>query len=304
MVQKKSGMGQRRKKRLIFYSLLMIWPIIWWLVFYLYLNMDNIAKAFSMYDGTKYVFYGLNNFKHVINNVFHEEVLKYALRNSIIVYFTGFIAGLMLGQIFAFYVYKKLRGTKFFRTVLFLPMIIPGIAFVLCFKYITDRVMPFISLRYFDHAMDGLLSSSKTAFPTLVFYFFWQGFAGSTVIYSNAMTNNVDPSVVEAALIDGITALQEYFHITLPLIFPTLQIFLISDIGAILTNGLNVFSFFGESADPQVYVMGYYIFKENLRSTPFTIPYLAALNILVGLIPMPIIFTFKKLTDKKIESTF
>lgn len=302
MAGKKIGMTQRRKKRLIFYSLFMAWPIIWWLVFYLYLNIDNIVKAFSVFDGTKYSFYGLNNFKNVLHNAFHEPILKYAFKNSFIVYFTGFFAGLALGQVFAYYVHKNLVGTKFFRTILFLPSIIPAIAFVLCFKYITDRVIPTLALQWFDISMEGLLSSTKTSFGTLVFYFFWQGFAGSTIIYSNAMTSNVDPSVTEAALLDGCTAMQEYFHITLPLIFPTLQIFLISDIGAIMTNGLNVFSFYGEGADPQTYVVGYYIYVQNLKATAYTTPYLAAMNLLVGLIPAPIIFTLKKITDKKIET--
>ncbi|MBP5466009.1 MAG: sugar ABC transporter permease [Clostridia bacterium] len=300
----KNGMGERRKKRLIFYWTLMIWPIVWWLVFYLYLNFTNIVRSFQVYDGTKYVFNGLNNYVNVIKGVLHEEVLTYAFKNSIIVYFTGFIAGLAIGQIFSFYVYKQLRASKFFRTILFLPSIVPGIAFILCFKYITDRVIPQVSMMYFNKPMEGLLSSSNTAFGTLVFYFFWQGYTGSTIIYSNAMKNNVDPSVVEAALLDGTTALQEYFYITLPLIFPTLQIFLISDIGAILTNQLNVYSFFGDSADPKTYMMGYYIFKENLKATSSTVPFLAALNILVGLVPLPIIFLLKKITDKKIEGMF
>lgn len=299
---KAGGMGQRRKKRMIFYSLLMIWPVIWWLVFYLYLNLDNILKAFSTFNGDTYEWFGLNNFKNVLYNLFHEEVLIYALKNSITVYFIGFFAGLMLGQIFSFYVYKRLFGTKFFRTILFLPSIVPAIAFVLCFKQITDRVIPFISLNYFDKPMDGLLSSSATAFPTLVFYFFWQSFAGSTVIYSNAMTNNVDPSIVEAALLDGTNAIQEYFYITLPLIFPTMQIFIISDIGAILGNGLNLYSFYGDAADPQNYMMGYYTFTQNLNSTSATVPYLAALNLIIGIAPLPLIYLVKGLTDKKIDS--
>lgn len=300
----KNGMGERRRKRLIFYWTLMVWPIVWWFVFYLYLNFNNILRSFQTYDGDKYIFNGLNNYVNVIKGVLHEEVLRYAFKNSIIVYFVGFIAGLAIGQIFSFYVYKQLRGSKFFRTVLFLPSIVPSIAFVLCFKYITDRVIPQISMLYFNTSMEGLLSSSDTAFVTLVFYFFWQGYAGSTIIYSNAMKNNVSPSIVEAAMLDGTTALQEYFYITLPLIFPTLQIFLISDIGAILTNQLNVYSFFGDSADPKTYMMGYYIFKENLKATSSTVPFLAALNILVGLVPLPIVFLLKKLTDKKIESMF
>ena len=298
----KGGMGERRRKRLLFYSLMIIWPVIWWLVFYLYLNVDNIVKAFSTYNGRTYEWYGLQNFKNVFYNLFHEDVLVYGLKNSIIVYFTGFGAGLLMGQIFSFYIYKGLIGTKFFRTVLFLPSIVPGIAFVLCFKYMTDRVIPFISLRFFDTPMKGLLSSSDTAFGTLVFYFFWQGFAGSTVIYSNAMMSNVDPSVTEATLLDGATAIQEYFYVTLPLIFPTMQIFLISDIGAILGNQINLYTFYGPSADPKAYMIGYYTYVQNLQSTSATIPYLAALNLVIGILPLPIIYTVKGLTDKKIDS--
>ena len=292
----------QRFKKDSFYWILMIWPIIWFLVFYVYLNSSSVIYAFMQFKDNKYVWNGLNNFKRVFTGFFSDPVLSIGLKHSFLVYFFGFFAGLFLGQLFSFYIYKAFPFSKFFRTILFLPSIIPGIAFVLCFKYITDRVIPNVYNKITGNFMEGLLSNPDTAFQTLVFYFFWVGYAGSTVIYSNAMKNNIGDEMIEAALMEGLTGIKEYFYITFPLIFPTMQIFILTDIGAILTNGLNIYSFYGESADPSIYMVGYYLFNENLHSSSFTIPYLSALNIIVGLIPVPIVFLVKHFTDKYIDN--
>ena len=295
----------RKTKRTIFYALGMIWPVIWFLVFYVYLNSSNIVQSFLTYnmDTMSFQFYGFQNFVNVVKNVANEYVLRTALQNSITVYFIGWVAGFMVGQLFAYYVYKKFPGSRFFKVILFLPGIIPGIAFILCFSYITERLIPMLALDYFGVQMDGLLSTPSTAFGTLVFYKFWTSYSGSTIIYSNAMLNNINPSIEEAARLDGVNPLVEYFTIVFPLIFPTMQIFIISDIGAILGFDLNLYAFYGESADPSIYMVGYYVFKENLNATHATRPYLAAMNILIGLVQMPVVFLVKHFTDRYIDKT-
>ena len=292
-----------KKKKAAFFYALSIWPIVWFLVFYVYLNSSSIIYAFEKYDidSNKFVFAGFENFKRAIFSFSGEEILENALKNSIFVYFFGFVAGLAVGQLFAYYVYKKLPGSKFYRTILYLPGIIPGIAFMLCFKYISDRFIPSISELWFNKPMEGLLSNSRTAFGTLVFYFFWQSYGGSTVIYSNAMNSNINVELVESAQLDGANAWQEYFYITFPLIFPTMQIFIITDIMAIFSNQLNAYSFYAEGADPKVYRVGYYLYKENLHATNYTITYLAAINLLVALVATPISYVIKYFTDKLIE---
>ena len=300
-----TGDLSRKTKRKIFYSLGMIWPVAWFLVFYVYLNSSNIVQAFLKYDidTSTFQFYGIQNFVNVVKNVGQEYVLRTALKNSISVYLIGWVAGFTVGQFFSYYVYKKFPGSHFFKVILFLPSIIPGIAFIFCFSYLTDRLIPTIAMNYFGTSMDGLLSSPSTAFGTLVFYKFWTSYAGSTIIYSNAMRNNINPSIEEAARMDGVGPFTEYFRIVFPLIFPTMQIFIISDISAILGFDLNLYAFYGESADPSIYMVGYYVFKENLHASDVTRPYLAAMNILIGLVQMPVVFTVKHFTDRYIDKT-
>ena len=301
----KIGTLSRRTKRLIFYSIGMAWPVAWFLIFYVYLNSSNIVQAFLNYDiaTDTFHFYGFKNFVNVIKNVSQEYVLRTALKNSILVYLIGWIAGFTVGQVFSYYVYKKFPGTHLFKVMLFLPSIIPGIAFMLCFTYITDRLYPMVASRYFGMQANGLLSDPSTAFPTLVFFKFWTSYAGSTIIYSNAMTNNIDPSLQEAARLDGVNPITEYFYIVFPLIFPTMQIFIISDIGCILGFDLNLYAFYGEDADPSLYMVGYYVFKENLHATDVTRPYLAAMSLLIGIIQMPVVFVVKHFTDRYIDKT-
>ena len=82
-----------------------------------------------------------------------------------------------------------------------------------------------------------------------------------------------------------------------------MQIFIISDIGCILGFDLNLYAFYAESADPSLYMVGYYVFKENLNATDVTRPYLAAMSILIGVIQMPVVFTVKHYTDRYIDKT-
>ena len=100
----KTGTLSRKTKRTIFYILGMAWPVVWFLVFYVYLNSSNIVQAFLTYDieAAKFSFYGMNNFVNVIKNVSQEYVLRTALKNSILVYFIGWIAGFTVGQIFSY----------------------------------------------------------------------------------------------------------------------------------------------------------------------------------------------------------
>jgi ABC-type sugar transport system permease subunit len=87
------------------------------------------------------------------------------------------------------------------------------------------------------------------------------GFGTQVLLYSNAM-EQIAPSVLEAAELDGITPLREIWSIILPCIMGTVSTFMIASIAGIFTSQANLYSFYGEDAMnfPKTNTLGYYMF--------------------------------------------
>ena len=77
----------------------------------------------------------------------------------------------------------------------------------------------------------------------------------------------IDPSVVEAAELDGAVGLRQFWHVVLPLVFPSITSYIIISIAHVATNQLAGHSFFGTSAgDYGVQTIGYNLFVKVLGS--------------------------------------
>ena len=108
--------------------------------------------------------------------------------------------------------------------------------------------------------------------------------------------SGIPDSVVEAAKIDGITPLREFFSITLPLIYPTVVTFFVVTVAGIFTNQMHVFSFFGDKAEYNVYTVGYFLYRQisDVNTGISEYPYLSAFGLVLTLISVPLTLLVKK----------
>ena len=88
------------------------------------------------------------------------------------------------------------------------------------------------------------------------------------LMYSGAMSG-VSDSVIEAAKLDGITPIREFFYIIVPLIYPTLVTFLVVEVAGIFTNQMNLYNFYGLKAEYSLYTFGYFLYKGNSERQHF-----------------------------------
>ena len=134
---------KRTRQRLIFYILVMIFPMIHFLVFRIYINLDMFAMAFSEYvkpEGQVVLvreFVGLKNF-HFIIETFQSvteagRAYSWMLRNSFIYYFIG-LSFVPVGIFFAYYIYKGYPFGNFFRVMLYLPQILSAVVLTFLYK--------------------------------------------------------------------------------------------------------------------------------------------------------------------------
>jgi multiple sugar transport system permease protein len=119
-------------------------------------------------------------------------------------------------------------------------------------------------------------------------------------MYANKMFD-ISPEVIEAGKLDGAIGFKEFWHIVLPLTFPTLSVFLITGVATIFTNQANLYSFYGHLLDHEYQTIGYYLFLlvngEQYGEEFYT--YASALGIACTLIAFPLTMLVKKLLNGK-----
>ncbi len=298
LTQKKRTLG-RKQKKMIFYIAILAYPVLQTLIFYFYTNFNSILLAFQKHEIKEGIysvsFAKFDNFV-VAFNLFKDRL--FMVKNSLILYALNLMVGMSLALIFSFYIYKKYRGAKIFQFVLFAPQLISGVVFALLFKYIVTDVY----MKVFNQQL-GLLNNLDTRFGTVLFYNLWIGFGSNVVLFSGSMSG-IDDSIVEAAQIDGANIVQEFIHVTIPMIFPTFVSFVVIGMVGVFTNQMGLFVLFGNHG-MDIGTLGYYLYVEaNLSDviSPSTgrasYSELAALGLILTAIIAPIVITTKNLLTK------
>ena len=192
-------------------------------------------------------FIGLGNYIKILSNA---DLWKYA-GNTMIMWIIGFlpqiITSLLLGAWFTD-PSLRLRGQRFFKTVIYLPNLIMASAFAMLFFTLFSDSGPVNSILM----QLGIISkpftflSNTTAARSLVGAMNYIMWFGNTTILLMAGMMGIDTALFEAAQVDGATSTQIFFRITLPLLRPILVYVLITsliggiqmfDVPQILTNG-------------------------------------------------------------------
>lgn len=192
-------------------------------------------------------FVGLANFKEILSN---PDIWIYA-KNTMIMWLLGFvpqiIVSLLLGSWFSD-PQLRLKGQRFFKTVIYLPNIIMASAFAMLFFTLFSETGPINSilvnlgiLKQNFAFMDSVWGvRGQVAFMNFLMWF------GNTTILLMAGMMGIDTSLFEAAEVDGATSTQVFFRITLPLLRPILIYVMITsligglqmfDVPQVLTNG-------------------------------------------------------------------
>ena len=301
--------GQRQKtlhaakvKDLIFYIGLIALPILQISIFYFGVNFRSFFLAFQKYnpETMQFEFAGWVNFDNIFFYMTHENTLLTCIKNSILAYVVTTGVSLPLCLLFSYYIYKKFFAHKFFKVFLFIPSIIPSMILSTMFLYFANYSLPDIMGTFFGIEMKGLFASgSEVMLITLLVYGIFTGCGGGVIMYTSAMSS-IDSSIIEAAQIDGASSIQEFFHIVLPLIFPTLSTFVTVGVAGLFTNQLGLFSLFG--ADGAAYVdcwtIGYYLYMNTVNATSARYPELAAYGMMLTVIAVPLVYGMKFLLAK------
>ena len=297
--------SSRRTKELIFYVLVMAIPVIHFCIFYIGVNANSLALAFKVYErgeNASYHWAGFANFADVLKDLFKNPSMLRALGNSAYSYVLTTAISLPLAVLFGYYAFKKYWGHSIFRVVLFIPSIISSVVVVTVFLNFAETAVPAAIRMIFGKEISGLIGNPDTAFGTIVFYGIWIGFGSSVLIYLGSMSS-IDTSVLEAGWLDGATGFREFFHIVLPLVYPTVSTMFMLGVSGILMGTLDLYTFYGDLAADKIRVINYILFSMTKNATVTDYPYISAMGILFTCVGLPLTLIVKYLLEKFGPST-
>ena len=192
-------------------------------------------------------FIGLKNYQTLLSG---GDILKY-LGNTMIMWIMGFIPQIAVSLLLAAWFSDpslKLKGRPFFQSVIYLPNLIMASAFAMLFFALFSDSGPINSMLVNAHILSEpykFLSHTASARWLVAFMNFIMWFGNTTILLLAGMLG-IDTSLYEAAEVDGATATQIFFKITLPILRPILVYVMITsligglqmfDVPQILTNG-------------------------------------------------------------------
>ncbi len=203
---------------------------------------DTIRNSFYEYYafGLKTVgpnWTGLSNYTSLLSS----DLPKYAW-NTFVMWILGFVPQIIVALVLASWFTDarlKIRGKQFFKVVIYLPNLIMASAFAMLFFALFSNAGPVNSILLRMGVVGEAIRfmESTLGARTLVGLMNFLMWFGNTTIMLMAAIMGINPSIFEAAELDGCTHLQKFFKITLPQIKPLLTYTLITS----LIGGLQMF---------------------------------------------------------------
>jgi len=299
-------MSLRRRLYRDRWALVMLLPTFVLLFLFCYMPIYGILIAFQDYkigndilalDGsTKWV--GLSQFKQFINSIFFTRVfgntLRLSVENLVFGFWVPIVFALLLNEITHVW-YKRLT-----QTFVYLPYFVSTVIVVAMMISITgaegavNRILAF-----FGQESINMMNSAKSFDGLYVFSNIWQTFGYSSIIYIAAISS-IDPTLYEAATVDGANRLHKMIHITLPGIMPTVMILLILSVGGILAaNTEKILLMYNSQTMDVADVIGTYVYKTGLQNAKYS--YSAAIGLFANIINFVLVFGTNMISRRTTE---
>ena len=279
-------------------------PLLWYIIF-CYVPMYGIQLAFRDYNprlgylGSPVV--GLRWFEQFFSSYYWKNIIWNTFSISLYSIIFGFPVPIILAIII-----NELPGRKFkklLQNITYIPHFISIV--VLC-----GMLYLFLSPQYgiintmletLGFQPVGFLESSKYFKGVYVVSEIWQESGWSSIIYIAALAG-IDPSLYEAAKIDGAGRMKRIIHISLPGIIPTIVTLLILKIGQIMSIGFEkVFNLYSPATYETADIISTYVYRQGILSANYSSA--AAIGLFNSVINLILVVMMNKISRKLTETS-
>lgn len=301
--KKKARKYGLKREQVIFIIVMLAYPVLHFLVNWLYINLKTITLSFTRYNilagefqipGN--IFY---NYKMWIDRIINEEKYRMILVNSFIYFPVTCFITLPLSVICSYFLYRKVPGHGIYKVIFFLPSILPVVVLTMAFRFAFDTY-GYINaiLKNIGFASPPSWFGTEGLTPFMIFFYcVWAGIGYNVVLLSGAMAR-VPTEVIEYGRLEGIGMWREMFEIVVPMIWPTIVTLFTVGMNTVLTIYLQAYFLMGATTKGEFHTgtIALYIFGNY--SNEMQIPQLSSFGLLCSLIYVPIIFLARFIMNK------
>ncbi len=206
-------------------------------VFKIYPMISGIWLALLKWDGIDDpVFIGLRNFQRM----FSDDQLGTALLHNVQYAFGTVIGKIVISLFLAVLLTQELRGRDTYRTALFMPVVMSFVVVSLMWAWMYDFQFGLINSFLRGIGLGGWvqdwLGNPRLALWSVIVVDIWKWYGFHMVIFLAGL-QTIPVELYEVARVDGASRLNQFLHITLPLLQPVMLI----NVMTALTGALNVF---------------------------------------------------------------
>ena len=262
----------KKQKVLIIWSLI----IVVYGVIFCYLPLAGWMMAFQNYkpkDGLFHsAFIGLAKFKQLFSDDTFIRVIRNTLGmgviNLVVTFVAAIVFAILLNEV------KSNGGKKTVQTISYLPHFLSWIIVtgILHDALSSTGIINELLLKF--HILDqplNFFAHPKYFWPIVAFANVWKETGWNAIIYLSAITA-IDPSLYEAANMDGAGRWARIRYVTLPGIKPTIMILLLMNVGNVLNAGFEIQYLLGNGLVKSVSeTIDIYVLKWGISQNDFSI---------------------------------
>jgi multiple sugar transport system permease protein len=235
----------------------------------------SMMSPYSFFD-FKFSFIGFANYTKAFHNSDFMRSLLNACINAL-----GVPIGITLSIVLSNLLLRHPKGSMFLRTLYFLPTICGAIVITFIWQWIFTLIPNLFYIKYGTSPFNMLTGNNFMI--SMVIMGVWSGF-GTSVLLIYASMKGIDPSLYEAAMIDGANAGQQLIHVTLPSISPILFYIFLTGLAGTFQDFAR-FQVMGSNKPSWYSIMPVWeIYKQSYSGG--NIAYASALGIVLGIIIM------------------
>lgn len=286
--------------------LLLLLPTVVLLVLFNYLPLYGLSIAFQNYkignpllsfDGS-IEWVGLKHFKDFIESVFFKRVFSNTIRLSFKTILFGFWVPVLFAVLLNEVKVKWYKKTT--QTFVYLPYFVSTVIVVAMMISMTSGEGVINKMvRALGGSTVYFMQDPKYFDGLYIFTQIWQTFGYSSIIYLAGIAS-INPSLYEAAVVDGANRLHKIWYITLPGILPMVVILLILSIGGLIAaNTEKVLLMYSPPLYDRADVIGTYVYRIGLINAKYS--YTTAVGLFSNIIAFALVFTTNQIARKYTE---
>ena len=292
-------------------------PFVAFLIFWVYVNFNSIMLAFQD-DYGNFTFANIIKVFKTFTGELEEQYitsipvqsLGSILGRTVFLWFLVNVVCVLPSMVSSYILYKKIIGHYVFRMIFMIPTILAGIVWVSIMKKMVDPTGPIITIgqalgiQFSDEVLtSGLLVTLKTSFATIVILNILPHIVGFNIIISGAYAR-IPGELFEVGRLEGLGFFQEFFCVSVPLIWPTVVVCMIGNLASVFTFDGQVYlytelQYNTGTIGAYLYLLTAKISNSNLLVNSYGYP--AAVGVVLTAMTIPVVLLGKYGLEKAVE---